>query len=197
MPENAGAASVEIANRVRDPQFMGTSQSQVINLLSYSQQVTNGILHDSVLSGSLTIQPRTLIYQLSTYFPSAIKVLAVTDESGRDLNPLFNAEALQWLNMTWPTSLANSPRNFVQVGADVLILYPGTSRVQTLTVKYSQLTPALATAADYTVLPNEDNTPINALTEALLLLKGRDLNAVKQTMTRFLSRITELKAEHR
>lgn len=197
MSENCGQASTTIANRVRDPFFMGTTQLHVINLMSYAQQVVNGILADAIQSAPLYLQPRTLIYGLSSFVPGAIKVLAITDASGRDLEPLPSIQHLQWLDMKWPVAVADFPRGFCQVGADLLVIYPGVNVKQTLTVKYSEYLAPLATTADSTVLPNEDDTAINSLTEALLLLKGRDLNALGQAVERFSKRISELQAEKR
>ena len=197
MSENVGQASATIANRVRDPNFNGTTQLQVISLISYAQQVVNGILSDLVQSSTLTLQPRTLIYSLSGFVPNAIKVLAITDASGRDLEPLPVIQTLQWLDLKWPVAVADFPRGYCQVGADLLVVYPGVNVAQPLTVKYGQFIPPVATIADSTSLPAEDDAAINALTEALLLLKGRDLNALSQAAQRFAKRIEELKAEKR
>lgn len=175
---------------------MGTSQLNVISLMSYSQQITNGILSDIVQSASLVLQPRTLIYSLSGFLPNAIKVLTVQHQN-RDLDPLLELAELQSLDMKWVTAVADQPRGFLQVGADLLVVYPGVNRTVTVTVKYGQYLAALATTADSTVVPNEDDTCVNALTEALLLLKGRDLNAVQQAFSRFTQRIVELRAEER
>lgn len=197
MSENCGQASTTIANRVRDPFFHGTSQLNVIALLSYAQQVVNGIISDVVQSATLTLQPRTLIYGLSGFVPNAIKVLAITDASGRDLEPLPSIQNLQWLDMKWPVAVADAPRGYCQVGADLLVLYPGVNIQQPLTVKYSQYLVPLATTADATVLPAEDDSAVNDLTEVLLLLKGRDLNALGTAVERFSKRIADLKAEKR
>ncbi len=197
MAENCGQASGLIAARVRDPFFQATTQLQIISLISYAQQVVNGALSDVVQNAPLLLQPRTLIYQLSTFLPSAIKVLAVTDASGRDLDPIMEIAGLQQLEMKWPVAVADAPRGFVQVGADLLVIYPAVRSQQTLTVKYSRLTPQVANPPDSTVVPNEDDSAVNALTEALLLLKNRDLNAVAATMERFNGRIKELDEERR
>lgn len=194
--ENCGVASATIADRVRDPLFTATTQLNIIGLMSYAQQVTNAVLSDIVQAGILTLQPRTLIYQLSAYLPAAIKVLAVQDASGRDLDPVSLVE-LQHINMRWPTALSDSPIAFTQVGADLLIIYPGLSLQQNITVKYSEYLPAVALTTDSTVVPNEDDTCVNALTETLLLLKNRDLNAVAAALKRFTSRVEELREARR
>lgn len=195
--ENLGQASSQVANRARDPEFQGTTQAQVIQLLSYSQQVVNGILGDLVLSSSLTLQPRTLIYSLSGFVPGSIDVLAVTDASGRDLDPLSIITELQWIDMRWPTAVADYPRSYCQVGGDLLIIYPAVKTTQALTVKFSQFIPPVVNIADSTSLPNEDDSAVNALAEVLLLLKGRDLAPVKAAIERFAGRIKELGSEKR
>ena len=165
--------------------------------MSYAQQVVNGITGDNVSSASLYLQPRTLIYGLSTFILDAIKVLAVQDASGRDLEPMPAIENLQWLDMRWPVAVADRPRGYCQVGADLIIIYPGVKTPQTLTVKYGNVIAPVTVVADSTSLPAEDDAAINSLTEALLLLKGRDLNAVQATVARFSKRIEDLKADKR
>ena len=193
---NVGTMSAQVADRVRDPFFNGTTQPQVIGIISLSQQVVNGILGDVVATTNLVVQPRTTIYQISSFLPSCVKIQAIRDAGGRDLEPLpFNA--LSWLNLKWVTSIADSPRGFATAGRDVLILYPGVHTAQTLTVAYTNLTAALVTPADSTVVPNEDDDLIYDLTEALLLLKNRDMAGCKTVVDRFNASVKELKGERR
>jgi len=194
--ENLGQAAAIIANRVRDPNFNGTTEQQTIALISYSQQVVNGILGDLVTSQALTIQPRTLIYSMSGFVPGSIDVLAVQDASGRDLDPL-GLQDLQWLDMRWPVAVADSPRGYTQVGGDLLIIYPAVKTPQILTVKFSQFIAPVTGPADSTSLPPEDDSAINDLAETLILLKNRDLLAVKAAMERFAGRIKQLQTEKR
>jgi hypothetical protein len=197
MAENAGTASTTIANRVRDPNFQATSQANIISLMSYAQQVTNGALSDVVATATLNLAVRTPIYQLSTNIAAAIKVLAVTDASGRDLDCLPDIFQLQQLDFHWLTYTSDRPRDFVQVGKDLLIIWPGVLASQPMTVKYSKYIPALTGSGDATVVPNEDDTCINALTEALLVLKNRDLNATAQAFERFTKRLENLRMSRR
>lgn len=188
--------SAQVAARVRDPNFNATTQPQVIGIISLAQQIVNGILGDVVGTASLVVQPRTTIYSISSFLPSCVKIQAVRDASGRDLEPIpFNA--LSWLNMKWPTSIADSPRGFALAGRDVLILYPGVHTAQTLTVVYTNLTAPLTTTADSTVTPSEDDDAIYDLTEVLLLLKNRDMYGAKTVIDRMGSRLKELKDERR
>src|ERR1039458_4669940 len=77
--QNAGSMSAQVAERVRDANFNGATQPQVINLLSYSQQVINGILGDVTGTASLLVQPRSTLYQISAFLPAAVKIQAIRD----------------------------------------------------------------------------------------------------------------------
>jgi hypothetical protein len=185
-----------VADRVRDPYFQATTQLQTINLLSLSQQVVNGILGDNVSTTSLVLQPRSLIYQISAFLPAVVKIQAIRDSGGRDLEPM-PFDSLSWLDMQWVTSTADAPRGYALAGRDILVIYPGVRSVQTLTVVFTNLTPVLATTADSTVLPNEDDDATYDLTEALLLVQHRDMAGLKTITDRLNARIKELRGERR
>lgn len=189
---DAGTLSAQVAERARDPFFQGTTQRQVIGLLSYSQQVVNGSLSDVTGQASLVLQPRTLIYQVSNYLSDAVKILAVRNDSGRDLEPMTEFAQLTQTNLRWMVATADYPRGWCYAGRDVIVIYPGVNSPQTLTVVYGQVTPALAVPADTTVVPAEDDDAVMDLTEILLLLKGRDLNAVAPAMARLTERMKAL-----
>jgi|ERR1039458_5225298 hypothetical protein len=194
--QNAGSMSAQVAERVRDANFNGATQPQVINLLSYSQQVINGILGDVTGTASLLVQPRSTLYQISAFLPACVKIQAVRDAGGRDLEPM-PFEALSWLDMKWVVSIADSPRGYAIAGRDVLVIYPGLKVAQPLTVVYTALTAPLATKADSTVVPNETDHAIYDLTEVLLLLKNRDMAGCKTVMDRLSGRIKELQGGRR
>lgn len=193
---NLGTLSYQASDRVRDPNFNATSQTNVIGLLSYAQQVVNGALDDVTGSASLILQPRTTIYQLSTFLPNAVRVQGVRDASLRDLDSI-SYENLQQMKMRWLTSVSDAPRNWCQCGRDLLIVYPGVSRQQTLTVIYTALTPVVAGIGDTTVVPDEDDDAALDLAELLLLIQHRDLTPFKDAIQRFEMHMKELKDERR
>lgn len=194
---NLGVMSVQAATRVRDPNFGATTQPQVINLLSYAQQVVNGALDEETDSASLVLQPRTVLYQLSSFLPSAVRVLGIRDASGRDLDPI-NYDNLQQIDLNWPFAIADAPRSFCQCGRDLLIVHPGIENTPTtLTVIYTLLTPVLATLDDTTVVQAETDDAVLDLGELLLLLQHRDLSPFKDALERFTVRMKGLKSERR
>lgn len=199
MATNVGILSAEVADRVRDPSYMGTSQANVILLLSFAQQVINGIVEDVVVTSGLVLQPRTVIYALSGFLPNCVHLLAMRDASGRDLDPLYGgAGEIANIDLRWPVAVSDVPRSFAVIGRDLVAIHPGVNnQSNTLTAVYSQLTSALATTSDTTVLQNESDDALLDLTEILLLLKNRDLSPVKNAMARMATRLNELRSEER
>lgn len=190
-----------ILNRARDPQGIATSRATCLSLASTCQQVVNGILGDVIASQSLQLQPRTLIYPLSTFVASAITVVGVRDSSGRDLTHLDDgADGLAWVSTRWIQDVSDSPRCWSMIGHDLLVIYPAVrlGSSQSVTVFYSQLTPALLNEMnDSTVVPGETDYAIEQLTEALINLKSRDYEACKASIEKYATTIKQINAESR
>ena len=194
---NLGILSAQCSTRARDPNFGATTQPQVINLLSYAQQVVNGSLDEETGTAPLVLQPRTVIYPISAFLPSAVRVQGVRDASGRDLDSI-TYDNLQQIDLNWPFAIADAPRSFCQCGRDLLIVHPGIeTNPTTLTVIYTLLAPALTTIDDTTVVQNETDDAVLDLGELLLLLQHRDISPFKDAIERFTARMKELKSERR
>jgi hypothetical protein len=194
---NLGVMSAQAASRARDPNFGATTQPQVINLLSYSQQVVNGSLDEETGTASLVLQPRTVIYSMSGFLSAAVRIQGIRDASGRDLDSI-SYENLQQIDLNWPFAIADSPRSFCQCGRDLLIVHPGIeTNPTTLTVIYTLLTPVLAGTSDTTVVQPEADSAVLDLAECLLVLQHRDLTAFKEAHDRLIARMKELKSERR
>jgi hypothetical protein len=193
--QSASTLAAQASERARDPNQTGTSQTNVISLLSFAQQVVNGILGHVVDEGSLPLVSRQVIYPIFANLPAAVRILALRDASGRDLVPLGEFSALQQVNTGWPSAVSDSPRSWTLCGRDLLIVYPGVAvSPPTLTPVYSELTTTL-TAASTTEVTNDDDDALLDLTEVLLLLKSRDLPDCKKIIERFKARMDALAKE--
>jgi hypothetical protein len=193
--------------RARDPKGMATPAfptsaipllSTACGLVSTSQQVINGIVGDVIQSFALTVQPRTLIYQVSASVPASVKIETVRDASGRDLDYMGeDINQLAWLDTRWVTKTDAAPRCWMQCGRDLLILYPGVNTAQTVNVVCSTLTAALQNPNDVSVVQPETDNLVLDLVELLLLLKARDYAPLKTTLDRFQARLAEEQVEQR
>jgi hypothetical protein len=194
----AGTMSTLVADRARDPLFEGTTQAQLIGLLSYAQQVVNGVLSEITGSATLTVPVRTVIFLISTSLPSAVKILTVQN-AGRDLDAI-PYDMLQQIDLRWPVAVSGfhpEPTSFTTCGRDILILHPGVTTARTMTVVYGLLTTPLVLTSDSTVTTNETDNAIMDLGEILLLLKGRDFAPVQDAIERMKKRLTGEEAEER
>jgi len=193
--QNAATLAGQASERARDPNQTGTSQANVISLLSFAQQVVNGALAHVVDTGPLALVSRQVIYPIFANLPAAVRILALRDASGRDIVPLGEFSALQQVNTGWPSAVSDSPRSFTLCGRDLLIVYPGVAiSPPTLTVVYSELTATLI-GASTTEVTNDDDDALLDLTEVLLLLKARDLPDCKKIIERFKARMDALAKE--
>ena len=192
--QSATTLAGQASERARDPNQTGTSQANVISLLSFAQQVVNGALAHVVNNAPLALVARQVIYPIFANLPAAVRILAVRDASGRDLVPLGEFSALRQVNTGWPSAVSDVPRSFALCGRDLLIVYPGAVFPPTLTVVYSKLTTTL-TGASATEVTNDDDDALLDLTELLLLLKSRDLPDCKKIGERFKARMDALAKE--
>ena len=195
MAQLVSTLSTQVSSRARDPLQTGTASADVINLLSFSQQVVNGILCDVTATALLTINPNQVIYQISNYVDTAVRILAIRDASGRDLQPFDDFAGLNQVATNWPSAVSDAPRSYALCGRDLLIFYPGVKTAQTVTVVFGILTFPLILPTDTTEVTNDDDDAVMDLTEVLLLLKAGDLNECAKIIERFKSRIETLKSE--
>lgn len=187
----------QVLTRARDPQGIATSRAVTLSLVSLSQVVVNGFVGDVVSSTALTIQPRTLLYQLSSFLPSAVKVIRVADVSGRDLDPLLSIDELSHLSSNWITDVSDSPQAWCAIGRDLIAIWPGVRTTIILNVFYTLLTPQLTTEIDVTVVPHETDNLIVDLATFLVRLKSRDLTEAKHAFDGMMTEFQTLTKEKR
>lgn len=185
----------QLLAQVRDPQGVATTRAQALALLSRSQQQVNAALDDVVISTSFNVPPFTLIFPISATFPDCVRILSVRDASNRDLDRMSDRADIEstWINAGWLTERGSTLRSWGTIGRDLFVLRPGLFAQQAVTMRYTQLTPTLATEADSTVVPNEDDPAVVDLAALLIRLKSRDFDGLDKDFERFKQNMTSLR----
>ena len=172
---------------VRDPQGMATTRARVLQIISRCQQQINASLDDVVVTASFNVSPSTQIYSISQSFPDCVRILSVRDPVGRDLYQLSERADIDatWLNSGWFTEVGSQLLSWGTIGRDLFMLRPGIRLQQTVTVRYTQVTPTLAIEADDVILPDEDSPPLDYLAALLVRMKSRDFDGLDKDFERF------------
>ena len=183
MAQTAATLLDIVALRVRDPSNTAHSRSTVLGLLSDAQRLVNGIAEEVVATATLTVPPYRTILPVEENLATCLRLTGMRDESGRSLTPV-PWRALAHANRAWWRATASRSRCWSTIGRDLVVVTPAAPDTQTLTAVFVTKTTALATEATVTEVTNATDAAIMDLTEALLLLKSRRLDAVGGPMAR-------------
>lgn len=172
-----------VARRVRDPSNTAHSRAFILALLSETQRCVNGIAEEVVTTATLTVPPYRSVLPLEETLPTALRVTGIRDETGQSLTPVpWNA--LAHANRRWWRSTASRSRVWSTIGRDLLLVSPMAPDTQTLTAVFVKKTDALSSEASVTEVTDATDDVVEDLTEALLLLKSRRLDAVPVALKR-------------
>ena len=172
----------DILARVRDPSATAHSRALVRELLSEAQRLVNGGLRSVIDSASLTTSAGRQVYAIEAALGSALRITGVRD-AGRDLVPV-DWRCLDMARRDWWRRVAPQHQVFSLVGRDLLLLHPAKDADSTVTVFYVKKTAAFTAETDRTELPDGGDPALLDLVEALLLLRGRRLDALGAPMKR-------------
>ena len=158
--------------RVRDEQGAGHTRVFTLDIISHAQRIINRFTGSVTTEATLTLRPKTLVYDLTGTFTDALQVVSVKYQGeeliGAGLKFLGNVD------VSWPRNIEGEPRIFSQVGLDLLIVYPVPNAPATATVTYVK---------DIGLIPGEDidmSLPDHAMpmvkdfATAVLLIRQRD-----------------------
>jgi hypothetical protein len=164
--------------RVRDPQNTGTSRAIVRDLFSRAQQYVNAAFDSILNTVPLATVANQAVYPFASIAPDIIRIKAVR-HGVRDLSKIdFNK--LRYITPTWFGTTGPRFETYSLFGRQTLILHPNQQAADSVNVVYTQQLPAFVTDADTVLLPDDQIPFLERLVEALLLLKGRDMNGMKQ-----------------
>lgn len=178
MATTAGIVVTEVLRRVRDEQGAGHSRVFALDIISHAQRIINRFTGSVTTEATLTLRPKTLVYDLTGTFTDALQVISVKYR-GEELVQA-GLKLLGSVDVSWPRNIEGEPTVFSQVGLDLLIIYPVPNTPATATVTYVK---------DIGLIPGEDidmSLPDHAMplvkdfATAVLLIRQRDfIPAVK------------------
>ncbi len=178
MATASGVLVTEVLRRVRDEEGSGHSRSFTLEIISHAQRLINRFTGSVTEEGTLTLQPKKLVYDLTGSFPEALRVVSVTYR-GEELTST-NLQFLRNADMHWPRSIGGEPRVFSQAGLDLLIIYPVPAEPDSATVTYIKDTGLIPGEDQDMSLPDHALPLISDLSTAILLIRQRDFAAVGQ-----------------
>lgn len=157
-------------NRVRDIQGAGTSRTDVLTLFRQTQNIVNAALGLITETLSITTKKNRLIYDYADDLPLALRILGVRYNE-RDLEEISTRDLLV-LSPKWHRRVEQNIQMFVQLGRNMLILYPGLPFNASVKVTYSKR--LLLPGENSVFAVNDQVIPlIENIVYALLLLKVR------------------------
>lgn len=183
----AGTLTTEVLARVRDPNGTMHTAAFVRARLTDAQRCLNALLGFVIGNASVSLNAFQNFYNVSTILPAAaIRIIGIRGSlTIRDLGRMPDLRSFLIYGATWPQQVTSqSVESWALIGRDVLVLYPATTSDTSIGMHYVKLTTTLsATSTLMEFSPDQDGLVVT-LTEALLLLRQRDLGACQRALAR-------------
>lgn len=190
-PRTAGDLTTEVLARVRDTSGVMHTASFVRSRLSDAQRCLNALLGFVISSSSVSLAQQQNFYLVSAYVPSAIRIIGLRGSlTIRDLGRLPSLQSLLIYGPTWPQKQGDYIESWTTVGRDILVTYPALQTSGSIGAYYHKLTNALSTSGTSLEFAPDQDGLIVTLTEAILLLRQRDLSACSRALERLQSALT-------
>ena len=156
-------------------------KSWVISILSKCQRVINAFTGSIESSADLTVLKQKLVYVLRDELAECLDVSKVTESRtgvDHEIARVQTPQELAAYDVDWFRSIAGTYYDaWMQIGRDLLIVYPGKAADGTLTVQYTKLTDELVNNTDDFDLADEDVNTALDLGEIILLARDKQIDA--------------------
>lgn len=179
MAQPCGPLVSTVGQRVFDPGFTGTSRATVRDLMGRASQVINAAFDSTVVMSPLTVPPNLQVFNFERISPAndVLRIKAVRHVN-RDLSRIdFNR--LKMISSRWFGRSGRRFETYAVLGHRILIVHPQSRVGGQVEVVYTQQLPKLNIDLDLVNLPDDNISSLLKLTEALVLLKQRDLDKLK------------------
>ena len=154
-------------------------KSWVISILSKCQRVINAFTGSVESSADLTVLKEKLVYTLRNELAECLEVTKATESRAgvdHELARVYTPEELAAYDIDWFRKIDGDRYDaWIQIGRDLLIIYPSKAANGTVTVYYTKLTDALVIDTDEFDLADEDVSPVLDLAELVLLARDKQI----------------------
>ena len=156
-------------------------KSWVISILSKCQRVINAFTGSIESSADLTVLKQKLVYVLRDELAECLDVEKVTESRtgvDHEIARVQTPQELAAYDVDWFRAVAGTYYDaWMQIGRDLLIVYPGKAADGTLTIHYTKLTDELVNNTDDFDLADEDVNTVLDLGEIILLARDKQIDA--------------------
>jgi hypothetical protein len=180
MAETVSSLVTALGRRIRDPNSLAHSSTNVTTLLSHIQRVVcaaTGALKTST-AVSFTATNSHPIYDTTSTITGLVRIERVLYRN----EDVLRSPWQQWLQQDpyWLRTPGSRPLRWDMIGRRLLAITPPIiNSAETFTVIGTKVTTALVNSSDATELPDQHMPAILTIAEQLLLLRQRLLASVK------------------
>lgn len=181
----ADSLMLEVRERVRDTNGSMHTATFVRSILTSAQQVLNAGLEYVIANGSASLYANRVFYDISTLFSSVIRVIGLRGSATiRDVIKLNSLDDFLIYGPYWSRHIGQHALAWTAVGRDVLAVYPAFENDGSLGLYYVKLTNTFSAGSTVSEFSTEQCGPLVTLTEAILLLRQRDLESCNRALGR-------------
>lgn len=181
----ADSMMLEVRERVRDTNGAMHTATFVRSILTSAQQVLNAGLEYVIASASAVFYANRVFYDISTLFSNAIRIIGIRGGfTVRDVIKLNSIDDLLIYGPYWSRHVGQHMLAWTTIGRDVLVTYPALELSGSLGLYYVKLTNTFSAGSTVSEFSTEQCGPLVTLTEAILLLRQRDLESCDRALGR-------------
>lgn len=175
----------EVLARVRDTNGTMHTAAFVRSMLTTAQQVLNAGLEHVILPAVSAFYANRVFYDISTLFPAAVRIIGIRGSNTiRDVIQLNSLDDFLIYGPYWSRHVGQTLLAWTTIGRDILVTYPALETDSTFGLYYVKLTNTFTSGATLSEFSVEQCGPLVTLTEVLLLLRQRDLEACDRALGR-------------
>lgn len=176
--------------RTRQSGGIAINEDLATEVLGICQQIVNTALRRIIVSTAFATTGGQQLYPFSNVDTDLIDIVSI-EEGNRELHEAEQLEDFSAYDQTWfATTGATSFLGWAQIGRDYFILYPAKTGASSVTLSYVQATTIYTDYSALTTetmeLNDEDTELVLKLAEAVLLIRARTVETLRDTITGFI-----------